>query len=117
MVKCSECGFDAKDPRGLASHMRLTHNIARGGVNRLAAEKFISELRRQGRIELVDAAKVQSVRSIADALDAEPQNAQMWRQYRDATDALLRQDDDANDGLEKALAELGRAPVGNTKET
>lgn len=107
MNRC-ECGFIAKTPAGLAAHKRRAHPDT-GGDNRKAAERFLVELRKQGRLEPVDVARIQTIRGLADALDADPQNAQMWKQYREATEALLRQDDDVNDALEKALADLRSA--------
>ena len=86
-------------------------------ANRQAADKFITELRRLGRLEQIDVARVRILRGIADALDDDSQNAQMWRQFREAVEGMLRQDENANDGLEQALAELRRAPVGHSETT
>jgi predicted GNAT superfamily acetyltransferase len=67
-------------------------------------EQTLRELRRLGRIEKVDAAAVQAVRSMARALDADPQNAALWRQYREALRELTA--DDSDDSADVALAEL-----------
>ncbi len=68
-------------------------------------EQTLKELRRLGRLERVDAAAVQMVRSMARALDADPSNAALWRQYREAVGELTS-DDDAGGSFEDAAAEL-----------
>lgn len=50
-----------------------------------------------GRLEKVDEAKVQAVRSMAAALDTNPHNAQMWREYGEALERLT-DDGDSDDG-------------------
>jgi len=62
------------------------------------------ELRRLGRVESIDAAAVQALRSMARALDDNPQNAALWRQYREALRELTA--DDANRSVDEALADL-----------
>lgn len=86
------------------------------GPNRKAAEKTLKVLQGLGRIEDIDAVRVQTIRSLADALDREDDNAQMWRTYREAVEDFMRTDDDADGSLEAALAEIRRAgPVGDTQ--
>jgi hypothetical protein len=70
---------------------------------------MLAILKNLGRVEDVDAARVQALRSLSDAVDRFPKNAQLWRVYRDAIEDLLTQDDRANDDLEKALAEIRSA--------
>ncbi len=74
-------------------------------------ERTLKELRRLGRIEAIDAARVQMARSMATALDADPSNAALWRQYREALRELTANDDDGS--ADAALAELF-AEVGDT---
>jgi hypothetical protein len=66
--------------------------------------RTLRELRRMGRVETVDAAAVQAVRSMAFALDADPANAALWRQYREALKELTADDDRGS--VVAALAEL-----------
>lgn len=87
------------------------------GPNRRAAEKMLRILNKLGRIEDVDAARVQTIRSLADALDADGSNAQMWRTYRDAVEDMMRADEHADSSLAAALAEIRSAgPLGHTQE-
>ena len=78
-------------------------------ANRDAIERFIAELKRQGRVDSIDVARLRIMRGIADALDEDPHNAQMWKQLREATESLMALDEDADDALSKALADLARA--------
>jgi len=55
-------------------------------------EQTLRELRRLGRIEKVDAAAVQALRSMSAALDTDPANAALWRQYREALRELTADD-------------------------
>lgn len=82
--------------------------------NAAAAEATIAHLDEMGRFEAVDAALREAVLSLARAVDQQPQNAPLWRQYRDALADLLRVDDDIDDGLAEALAALrSSTPVGD----
>jgi len=67
-------------------------------------EETLKELRRLGRVEKVDAAAVQALRSMAWALDGDPSNAALWRQYREALRELTA--DDSDGSADAALAEL-----------
>ena len=75
----------------------------------VAMERTIAELDRLGRFEEVDAARVQSLRSMAAALDANPFNSQMWRELRESLSEVTRADDEADDGLAAALAQIAGA--------
>ena len=79
------------------------------GENRLAAERTLAELERIGRLEAVDAARVQMIRSMADSLDARPNNSQMWHEYRETVEGLISSGDDGAE-IDAVLARL-RAPV------
>ncbi len=121
MLTCDLCGQDVKTGAGLASHRRWRHadDLVEGGTNAgpnlLAVRRTIKELERLGRFEQVDAARRQSLVSIARALDENPFNSQMWREYRESLNEVLRADDDADDDLAAALAQIGSGPaLGNT---
>ena len=73
-------------------------------TNRGQLEQTLKELRRLGRIEKVDAAGVQALRSMALALDGDPSNAALWRQYREALRELTA--DDSDGSADAALAAL-----------
>jgi hypothetical protein len=81
-------------------------------TNRGQLEQTLKELRRLGRIEKIDAAAVQALRSMAYALDADPANAALWRQYREALRELTADDDHGNvaAALAELFAEVGDAP-------
>ncbi len=74
------------------------------GDNASELGKTIAELRRFGRIEDIDAARLQMLRSMARAVDADPANAALWRQYREALKDLTANDSHAS--VDKALSEL-----------
>lgn len=115
-VQCDECSFEAKTAQGLSSHRRARHGRRQtSGANAAAMESTLTELRRLGRFEDVDAARVQALRSMAAALDDNPYNSQMWREYREALNEVLKADDDADDGLAAALAQIrGAAEMGDS---
>lgn len=71
-------------------------------------EQTLKELRRLGRLEKIHAAVVQALRSMAAALDAEPGNAALWRQYREALRELTADDDGGSidDALDDLFAEV-----------
>jgi hypothetical protein len=73
-------------------------------TNRGQLEQTLKELRRLERIGKMDAAAIQALRSMAAALDTDPGNAALWRQYREALRELTADDD--NGSVDAALAEL-----------
>ena len=81
-------------------------------TNRGQLEQTLKELRRLGRLEKIDAAAVQALRSMAAALDGNPENAALWRQYREALRELTADDDhgSADAALAELFAEVGDAP-------
>ena len=102
-MDCPHCDFEAKTRTSLANHVR------RQGPNERAIEATLAELRAMGRLEKIDAAKVQALRSIAEALDLNPFNSQMWREYREAIEGLTR-NDGGSDAVDDLLDKLS-APV------
>lgn len=75
-------------------------------TNVAAIEVTLAELGRMGRLEDVDAARVQALRSIAAALDENPFNSQMWREYREAIEGLTADDGNRDDSIEDLIDEL-----------
>lgn len=117
-MTCRDCAREFKTAAALASHRRAHHgDPARHGPNRRALEVTLRELRQAERLAPVDAARVQAARSLADAVDKDDTNAQLWRTYREALEGLVREDGDS-DSFETLLAEINsRAPVGHPPET
>jgi hypothetical protein len=116
MTPCPQpgCRFVAKSPAGLASHCRGAH-ASKGGRNRRELEKTISILKDENRIKDIDAAKLQIARSVADALDSDPSNAQMWKVYCSLVDELT-EETDASDETDDEVAKIrGTAQVGHLK--
>jgi hypothetical protein len=93
---------------------RFTPRPPQPSGNLCELNKTLGELRGLGRLELIDSAWVQMLRSMAAVLDDDPSNAALWRQYREALREVLRADADADRDLAAALAEIrGGAQVGN----
>jgi hypothetical protein len=93
---------------GVAWRRAGVPGLVKGGVavgnNASELGRTIKHLTEMGRLEKVDAGRVQAVRSMARALDENPQNAALWRQYREALKDLTRGESDG--GLDDALAGL-----------
>jgi hypothetical protein len=86
-------------------------------TNVQALEKTLACLEATRKVEEVDAAAVQALRSMAAALDADPTKAALWREYLDALAEVRRADDDADSGLANALKEIGSAaPMGDAAQ-
>ena len=77
-------------------------------TNRGQLEQTLKELRRLGRIEKIDAAAVQALRSMAFALDEDPSRAALWRQYLEALRELTADESDGpvDAALESLFAEV-----------
>lgn len=78
--------------------------LAESGSVREALEVTLSELHRLGRIEKIDTAAVQVLRSMANVLDEAPRSPQMWQQFRIALEELVRTDDGPD--LDDLIADL-----------
>ena len=116
-MDCDECGFTAKNKAGLASHMRKHAKADLDGSMSSAMEQTLTGLKRLGRFEDVDAARVQALRSMAVALDANPFNSQMWKELRESLNEVLEADEDADDLVAAALAEIsGGTTLGHATE-
>jgi hypothetical protein len=66
------------------------------GNNASELGRTLAELARMGRLERVDAARLQMARSMARAVDENPQNAALWRQYREVVKELVTDDSDSS---------------------
>jgi len=88
------------------------------GTNLEAAESTVSALIAAGRLEQVDDARVTTLLNLARAVDADPGNASLWREYRQAEAALREVNDGGADAFADLLRELnGSAPVRNPAQT
>ena len=90
--------------------MKPTSNMA-------AVDETIKVLIAGGKIELpADRAVVEAARNLAVAVDAEPTNANLWRQYREAIEVLHDHDDIAAGAgdLARLLGSLSAAMVDET---
>lgn len=81
------------------------------GANRRAVNATLKWLKEKMRAE--DEALAQLARSLADAVDKEPGNAALWREYRGAISTLLELAKDDTDSYADFIERL-RAPVGDT---
>lgn len=108
-MDCPECDYVARTKAALAIHKRQEHPRP-AGPNARAVEVTLTEMQRMGRLEKVDEARVQALRSIAEAVDLNPFNSQMWREYREAIGALIVDDRNTGSSIDDLLDELS-APV------
>ena len=108
-MNCPECDYVARTKASLAIHKREVHPRPTG-PNALAVEVTLAELERMGRLEKVDTARIQALRSIAEAVDLNPFNSQMWREYREAIGVVTVDDRDSGSSINDLLDELS-APV------
>ena len=60
------------------------------GRNRTAVEEMLEAMRSAGLLENIDAARVTMLQTLADAVDMEPTNASLWREYR-AVESSIRE--------------------------
>jgi len=58
------------------------------GRNRTAVDLTIDALRHLGRLDQIDESLVAAAESLADAVDADPGHASLWREYRAAITEL-----------------------------
>lgn len=81
------------------------------GRNRTAVNVTVLALQDSGRLSPADAARVSMVESLADAVDADPGNASLWREFRQALDGLMVERDDGIDEFAAVLGVLQSAMV------
>ena len=118
---CEACGFEATSGAALASHRRWRHRpdapegrCEPSGANLAALERTLAALRADRRAEPAFEARAQALRSLASALDENPANAQMWREYRESLKELT--EDDGGDGAADQLLAYLQSPVGDAPE-
>jgi hypothetical protein len=85
------------------------------GRNRAAVELMLGALRDSGKLESVDAARAMAAQALADAVDSDPGNASLWREYRASLEMLRMASDDGGDDFEKLISDLS-ASMGDTKK-
>ena len=76
------------------------------GRNRTAVESMLVSMRDAGRLENVDSARVAMVQALADAVDQDPTNASLWREYRAAEASLRENTAHDQDDFQELLASL-----------
>jgi hypothetical protein len=81
-----------------------------------AAAAFIALLRKQERLTEIDDARVTAFLTLAAAVDADPTNAQLRKEYRMAEEGLRATEDNGTDVFEELLRAMS-APVGDTTNT
>lgn len=85
------------------------------GRNRTAVEQTIAALKLAGRLEQVNSAQIAICQSLADAVDLDPDNASLWREYRAAETALRVANDDNQDEFSSLIADLSAKMGAETK--
>lgn len=82
------------------------------GNNAQELGRTIAQLRGMGRLEEVDAARLQMARTMARTLDEVPTNAALWREYRAVVKELTADDGGSfDDDLAAMYAESGDSPT------
>ena len=82
------------------------------GSNRYAVELTLEELADRDALRPIDASRITALQAMADELDLDPSNAQLWRQYTTLIEEMLADDSDRDaPSLADQLAGLMSAPV------
>jgi hypothetical protein len=76
------------------------------GRNRSAVEEMLTAMRQSGLLENIDAARVAMLQALADAVDMEPTNASLWREYRAAESSIRENTAHDQDDFQELLAAL-----------
>lgn len=79
-------------------------------VNEGAVAETLDAMAAAGLLEPADAALVEMVRRLAAAVDADPANASLWREYRSALSELRELADGGTDAFAELIESL-RTPV------
>ena len=114
---CDVCKFEAQTLTALLSHVRHRHPVVvpAGSPLLAAVERTFAELERMGRLEKVDAVRVEVVRQLAVMVVERSHDARLWRELRAAIAEVVDVDDRVDDDLAAALASIGGGPaLGNS---
>lgn len=76
------------------------------GRNRTAVEEMLAAMRGAGLLESIDIARVAMLQALADAVDVEPTNASLWREYRAAESSIRENTAHDQDDFQELLAAL-----------
>ena len=85
------------------------------GRNRTAVELMLEALRGSGKLENVDAARATAAQALADAVDSDPSNASLWREYRASLEMLRLLSDGSVDEFANLLESLS-SEMGDSKK-
>ena len=85
------------------------------GPQREALERTIDALRTAGRLIDIDDARLQIARGLASAVDAQPDNPALWREYRAAEKELRQESENNGDPFDQLIRSIS-AEVGNEKK-
>lgn len=108
-IKALQPLVDQGNPRAVEVQMAALDRragalkLAGNGLVRIAADQTIDALRSAGRLEPIDTARVVALQVLADAVDADPSNASLWREYRTAEIALREVNDVDSDAFDDLL--------------
>jgi len=80
-------------------------------------ESTIAALEAEGRLSDVDEALLAVARGLAEAVDAEPGNASLWREYRAALASLMEAESGNDDDEAQSFLLTLRTPVGDAKDS
>lgn len=84
------------------------------GACRKGLERTLKALVAEGRLSDADEADVALARSLADAVDGDPANAALWREYRAAVATVKAAGLDGASDDDSAWLVHVRAPLGHT---
>lgn len=75
-------------------------------TNYEALRVTIEELRKAGRLETIDSARVRIALGLAAAVDSMPDNPTLWREYRAAEKALREESEAHGDPFDELIRQL-----------
>jgi hypothetical protein len=86
------------------------------GPNAAAIDATIRALEDDGRLTEAHASFVETARQLARAVDAAPDNASLWREYRAAQASLMEAESSGDDDDVQTFLLALRTPVGDGKD-